>query len=54
MLPVRLGGDGAFFNHGYVIMDLAGSSATLSYYQDSDETNAQFTETLEASATAAT
>jgi predicted phosphodiesterase len=53
IVPVPLGNDGTFLNHGYVIMDLAGSSATLSYYQDSDEANPQYTETLAASATAA-
>ncbi|MEI9977009.1 MAG: hypothetical protein WDO73_36125 [Ignavibacteriota bacterium] len=44
--PVVLGTDGSFFNHGYVIMDLDGKAATLSYYQDSDETNPLFTETI--------
>lgn len=43
---VTLGNDGAFYHHGYVIMDLNGRSATLSYYQDSDEANPHFTETL--------
>jgi predicted phosphodiesterase len=52
IVPVPLGNDGTFLNHGYAIMDLAGNSATISYYQDSDETNAQYTETLAASATA--
>jgi predicted phosphodiesterase len=52
MVPLRLGDDGDFFNHGYVIMDLAGSSATLSYYQDTDETTPQYTEALAATATA--
>ncbi|HUI57706.1 MAG TPA: metallophosphoesterase [Bryobacteraceae bacterium] len=52
--PIRLGDDGTFYNHGYVIMDLAGNSATLSYYQDSDEDEPQFTETLAATATAST
>lgn len=51
--PVRLGNNGTFFNHGYVIMDLAGSSATLSYYQDSDEQHPQFTEALPAISSAA-
>jgi hypothetical protein len=52
LAPLRLGDNGVFFNHGYVIMDLAGSSATLSYYQDTDETDPQFSETLPASAPA--
>ena len=51
--PVRLEGD-VFFNHGYALMDLDGARATVAYYQDSDEDDAQFTETLEASATAST
>jgi len=53
MVPLRLGDNGTFYNHGYVIMDLAGSTATLSYYQDADETTPQYTETLAAVATAA-
>jgi 3',5'-cyclic AMP phosphodiesterase CpdA len=55
MEPVRLGlsSDGVFYNHGYAIMDLAGSSATISYYQDTDEATPQYTETLDAAATAA-
>jgi hypothetical protein len=54
MEPVRLGlaSDGVFYNHGYAIMDLAGSSATISYYQDTDEATPQYTETLDAVATA--
>ena len=50
---VRLDNNGTFYNHGYVIMDLAGSSATLSYYQDTDEVTPQFVETLGAAAAAA-
>jgi len=52
MVPLRLGDNGIFYNHGYAIMDLAGNTATLSYYQDSDETEPQYTETLAAAATA--
>lgn len=52
MAPVVLGNNGTFLNHGYVIMDLAGSSATLSYYQDSDEVNPQYIETLPSAAAA--
>ena len=52
MLPVVLGNNGEFLNHGYAIMDLDGNSATLSYYQDSDEANPQYAETLPATSTA--
>jgi predicted phosphodiesterase len=52
LAPLRLGDDGCFFNHGYAIMDLAGNTATISYYQDTDETTPQYTETLAAVATA--
>jgi predicted phosphodiesterase len=51
LAPLRLGDNGVFYNHGYVIMDLAGNSATLSYYEDTDETDPQFTETLAGTAT---
>jgi predicted phosphodiesterase len=53
MVPLRLGDNGIFYNHGYMIMDLAGNTATLSYYQDTDETVPQYTESLAAVATAA-
>lgn len=43
---VLLGNNGVFFNHGYVIVDLAGREASIAYYQDSDETKPQLTETL--------
>jgi hypothetical protein len=52
MAPVVLGNDGTFFNHGYLIIDLDGSSATLSYFQDSDETNPVYVESLPAVAAA--
>jgi len=52
MAPVRLGNNGIFYNHGYAIMDLAGKSATISYYQDTDEQNPQYTETFAAAASA--
>ena len=42
--------NGVFYNHGYVIVDFAGADASVAYYQDSDETNPQFTETLGAAA----
>ncbi|HWB95167.1 MAG TPA: metallophosphoesterase [Bryobacteraceae bacterium] len=37
---------GAFYTHGYVIIDLDGTAANIAYYQDSDEDNPQFTEKL--------
>jgi predicted phosphodiesterase len=43
---LTLGDNGVFFNHGYVIIDLAGSQANIAYYQDSDEDEPQYTETL--------
>jgi len=52
MAPVRLGNNGVFYNHGYAIMDLAGRSATISYYQDTDEQNPQYVETLAAAVSA--
>jgi predicted phosphodiesterase len=45
--------EGLFYNHGYVIMDLNGAAATVSYYQDSDEDNPQWTEKFPAAAKAA-
>jgi predicted phosphodiesterase len=47
---LTLGDNGVFLNHGYVIIDLAGSDATIAYYQDSDEDQPQFTEALGAQA----
>ncbi len=43
---IRLGTTGGLYNHGYAIMRLNGSSATISYYQDSDEINPLYAETL--------
>ena len=34
-------------NHGYAILDIDGDSAAISYFQDSDEDDAMFTETLQ-------
>lgn len=48
-----LGNNDVFFNHGYVLIELAGGDATVSYYQDSDEDEPQFTESLGAQAKAA-
>jgi hypothetical protein len=53
VVPLRLGDNGTFYNHGYVIMDLAGNTAKLSYYQDTDETTPQYTEAISAVAAAA-
>ncbi len=43
---VQLGRGFAFYNHGYVIIELNGAAATVSYYQDTDETNPLFQERL--------
>ena len=50
---LKLGDNGVFFNHGYVIIDLAGSAANIAYYQDSNEDQPQYTEALGAQARAA-
>ncbi len=42
---VRLSGS-PFFCHGYVLMDLDGENATVSYYQDCDESKPMFSEGL--------
>ncbi len=42
---IRLGGS-PFLNHGYVLMDINGPRATLSYYQDCDENKPMFTDNL--------
>lgn len=44
--PVRLGNNGTFYSHGYVIIDLAGNHATVSYYEDSSEGNPLYTESF--------
>jgi len=44
--PITLAENEGFYSHGYVIIDLAGSSARVSYYQDTDEDTAQFFETM--------
>ena len=38
--PIRLGVTDGLYNHGYAIIDLDGASGKVSYYQDSDEDNA--------------
>ena len=45
-LDAPLGNNGTFVNHGYAIIDIDAAAATISYYQDSDETNPMFKETL--------
>lgn len=42
---LKLSGD-PFLDHGYVIVDLNGSAATISYFVSSDENKPVFTETL--------
>lgn len=50
---VVLGDNGTFYNHGYVIIDLAGAQATICYYQDSDEDEPQYRETIGVTAVSA-
>ena len=45
---VPLGKTGLFYNHGYVIMDLNGPEALISYYQDTDENTPMFKEKIAA------
>ena len=45
-LRLELDSDEAFYNHGYVIIDLDGPNAKVSYYQESDEDTAQFVESF--------
>ena len=44
--PVRLGLTGGLYNHGYAIIDIDEASGQVSYYQDSDEDTAMFTQSL--------
>jgi 3',5'-cyclic AMP phosphodiesterase CpdA len=44
--PLQLGITDAVCNHGYAIMQLNGTSATVSYYQDSDENTPMYHETI--------
>jgi 3',5'-cyclic AMP phosphodiesterase CpdA len=48
--PVRLGDNGTLYNHAYAIMQLNGPSATVSYYQHTDENQPLYVETIPASA----
>lgn len=43
---IRLGTTGGLYNHGYAIIELDGALGTVSYYQDSDEDNAIYTQSL--------
>ena len=43
---VQLGHDGKVYNRAYALMQLDGPRATVSYYQDSDETEPIFSETI--------
>ena len=47
---VRLQTNAAFYNHGYVIVELDGASARVSYYQDTDEDNPLYQETVQPTA----
>jgi predicted phosphodiesterase len=42
----RLDAGDAFYTHGYALIDLDGTSAKISYYQDSDEDNPVFVDNL--------
>jgi predicted phosphodiesterase len=47
MVPdIELGHGDAFMNHGYAVIDLDGDSAAISYFQDTDEDDALYVETL--------
>jgi hypothetical protein len=43
---VNLGDNGGFYNHGYAIMDLDDANGTISYYQESDDSNPQWIDSL--------
>lgn len=43
---IMLGQTEGLYNHGYAIMDLNGPSATIAYFQDTDEQNPLFAETI--------
>jgi len=44
--PLQLGISEGLCNHGYAVMRLDGVSATVAYYQDSDEQNPMYQETI--------
>lgn len=43
---VKLGKGAGLYNHGYAIVELSGPTATVSYYQDTDENNPLFREDI--------
>jgi hypothetical protein len=46
ILPKTLGQNGAFYSHGYAIVDLDGPQGRIAYYQDSDPNNPIYDETI--------
>jgi hypothetical protein len=44
--PVMLGDNGTVYNHAYAILSLNGRQAQVSYYQDTDEANPLFQESI--------
>jgi hypothetical protein len=44
--PITLGNNGMVYNHAYAIVELNGPTARVTYYQDVDEQNPLFVETL--------
>jgi hypothetical protein len=44
--PIRSGDDGTTYDHAYAIMQLDGERASVAYYQDSDENQPLFVETI--------
>jgi len=45
-VDIRLGTTAGLYNHGYAIIKLDGTAGKVSYYQDSDEDNPMFEQTL--------
>lgn len=45
--PIKLGTTGALFNHGYAVITLDGTAASVDYYQDSDPDTPLYTENLD-------
>ncbi|MGH9355528.1 MAG: metallophosphoesterase family protein [Terriglobia bacterium] len=43
---IKLGQTDGLYNHGYAILDLDGASGAIAYYQDTDEQNPLFAETI--------
>ena len=44
--PIQLGDNGTVYNHGYAIMSLQGAKASVAYYQDTDEDNPLYVESI--------